>query len=30
MNLGCLITRQSMLEVAKAKEYMDAAIQLQE
>lgn len=30
MNLGCLITRQAMLEYAKAKEYMDAAIAIQE
>ena len=30
MNLGCLVTRQAMLEYAKAKEYMDAAIAIQE
>jgi uncharacterized protein HemY len=30
MNLGCLVTRQTMLEYSKAKEYMDAAIALQE
>lgn len=30
MNLGCLVTKQDILEYAKAKEYMDAAISLQE
>ena len=30
MNLGCLVTRQTMLEYSKATEYMDAAIALQE
>jgi len=30
MNLGCLVTRQSMVEYAKAKEYIDTAIYIQE
>jgi hypothetical protein len=30
INLGCLVTKQSMVEYTKAKEYMDAAISLQE